>query len=99
MGLPDVDKAEIVAAMRDIAVHGLELARHLRGEIWEVRASGEDLTYRILFAEEGKRGQVLLSLNGFAKKTQKTPNDEIETAERRLRDWRERGRRRRMSRL
>jgi phage-related protein len=34
---------------------------------------------------------VLLSLSAFAKKTQKTPLRELERAETRLRDWRDRG--------
>jgi len=38
-GLPAEDAAEVVAAMKDVAVDGLTVARHLRGDIWEVRAS------------------------------------------------------------
>lgn len=34
---------------------------------------------------------VLLSLDGFSKKTQKTPPEKIRLAERRLADWRRRG--------
>jgi len=44
----------------------------------------------VLFAREGPRGQVLLSLNAFNKKTQKTPPEKIDLAARRLRDWRSR---------
>ncbi|MSP63549.1 MAG: hypothetical protein EXR72_25040 [Myxococcales bacterium] len=43
----------------------------------------------MLFAKETRF--ILLSLAGFAKKTQKTPARELETAERRLKDWRARG--------
>ena len=43
------------------------------GDIWEVRVQGDRVIYRILFAEEGARGQVLLALEAFKKKTQKTP--------------------------
>ncbi len=77
--------------MKDVALHGLRVAKHLRGEIYEVRADGPGGSYRILFAGEG-RGRILLSLVAFAKKTQRTPPGEIETAERRLRDWRTRSR-------
>jgi hypothetical protein len=45
-------------------------------------------------AEEGRRGQVLLALDGFSKKSQRTPPEKIDLAERRLRDWRSRGTRR-----
>jgi phage-related protein len=55
-----------------------------------VRADGDRVIYRILFAREGAHGQVLLSLNAFNKKTQKTPSQQIDLAARRLRDWRSR---------
>jgi phage-related protein len=61
------------------------------GAIYEVRADGDRQTYRILFASEGRRGQVLLALDGFSKTTQKTPPEKIRLAERRLADWRRRG--------
>lgn len=70
------------------------MARHLRGDIYEVRASTDRHEFRILFATEGKRSQVLLSLEAFSKKTQKTPSPKIALAEQRLADWRNRGRRR-----
>jgi phage-related protein len=90
-GLSDTDAAAVVAAMRDVRDVGLAAARHLRGEIYEARADGDRQTYRILFAPEGRRGQVLLALEGFSKKTQKTPPEKIRLAERRLADWRRRG--------
>jgi phage-related protein len=90
--LPVGDRDEILAAMKDVQVNGPEVARHLRGDVYEVRADGRRATYRVLFATEGKRSQVLLGLSGFTKKTQKTPPAEITLAERRLRDWRVRAR-------
>jgi phage-related protein len=88
MSLTDVD----AAAMRDVRDQGLAAARHLRGDIYEVRANGDRQTFRILFAPEGSRGQVLLSLEAFSKKTQRTPPEKIGLAERRLAEWRRRGR-------
>lgn len=93
-GLRDNDAAAVVAAMKDVRENGLAAARHLRGEIYEVRADGDRQTFRILFAPEGRRSQVLLSLEGFSKKTQRTPPEKIALAERRLADWRRRGVRR-----
>lgn len=90
--LSDRDAAAVVAAMKEVAIGGMSAARHVRGEIYEVRADGDRTTYRILFAQEGKRGQVLLALEGFAKKTQRTPPQTLALAERRLADWRRRGR-------
>jgi len=90
-GLSDTDAAAVVAAMRDVRDAGLASGDHLRGEIYEVRADGDRQTYRILFALEGRRSQVLLALEGFSKKTQKTPPEKIRLAERRLTEWRRRG--------
>lgn len=90
MSLPVADRASVTAAMKDVAYEGLSVARHIRGDIYEVRADGEKQTYRILLATEGKRGQVLLALEAFSKKTQKIPKEKLGLAQRRLRDWRSR---------
>ena len=90
--LDDADVASIVAAMVSVRQDGLRAARHLEGDIYEVRADGKGAIYRILFAPQGKSKQVLLSLEGFKKKTQKTPVATIRLAKRRLRDWECRGR-------
>ena len=57
---------------------------HLRGAVWEVRSSLGKRIARTLFAVKGR--QILL-LHGFIKKTQQTPNDDIELAERRFKEW------------
>ncbi len=67
------------------------MARHVRGEIYEVRAECKDITVRVLFAQEGNKGRILLALEGFVKKTKKTPDHLVQLAERRLADWRSRG--------
>ena len=86
--LTDEEAAAVVAAMKEVARLGLAAARHLRGAVYEVRAETETRSFRMLFAQETKF--ILLSLHGLQKKTQKTPLREIEVAERRLRDWRDR---------
>lgn len=91
-GLSDADAAEVVAAMKDVEFHGLRVAKHLRGDLWQLTADGARESFRILFAPEGERGQVLLALHGFSKKTQRTPHAALRVAESRLRSWRERGR-------
>jgi phage-related protein len=90
--LTDDEVASVIAAMREVAELGLACARHLRGDVYEVRADADRRSFRVLFAKETKF--ILLSLAGFEKKTQKTPAREIELAERRLKDWRAHGRRR-----
>jgi phage-related protein len=89
-GLTDDEVASIVAAMKEIAELGLGFARHLRGDIYEVRADADRRSFRVLFSKEAKF--ILLSLSAFEKRTQKTPARELELAERRLKDWRARGR-------
>jgi phage-related protein len=89
--LTDEETAAIVAGMRDVKKRGLVAARHLRGEIYEVRADASNRSFRLLFACEGRYSQVLLGLSIFEKRTQKAPTQEIELAEKRLADWRQRG--------
>ena len=91
-GLSDFDKAAVLAAMKEVRQEGNAAARHLSGGIYEVRADGERVIYRVLFAGEGEQGQVLLALVAFKKKTQKTPPGQIRLVQRRLRDWRARAR-------
>jgi phage-related protein len=90
--LAAADAAEVVAAMKEVAREGLRSARHLRGDIWEVRVEAGSSAFRVLFSPEGQAQQVLLALEAFSKKTQKTPVRTIRLAEQRLSDWRHRGR-------
>lgn len=89
--LDDQDLASVAAAMKEVRQEGLKAARHLDGEIYEVRADGRGVIYRVLFAPQGKHKQVFLSLEAFKKKTQKTPAATIQLARRRLNDWKRRG--------
>lgn len=91
-GVPLGDRVEVAAAMADVKNNGLVAARHLRGDIYEVRASGNRVVDRVLFATEGKASAVLLALVAISKKTPATPPVAIELAEKRLGDWRKRGR-------
>jgi len=91
-GLPREDQGEVLAAMKVVADQGVRgSSRHLEGQIWEVRARGRQASYRVLFAQEGARGRVLLALDGFRKQSQKTPTASIRLAKQRLSDWRRRG--------
>jgi phage-related protein len=89
--LSAADRAGIAVAMKEVEEEGLTAARHLRGDRYEVRADGQTQSFRILFAPEAQYGQVFLALEGFSKKTQKTPQHEIDLALRRLADWCSRG--------
>ena len=90
--LAEYDAAQVHAAMREVREDGLAKARHLRGDIYEVRADGIDNSYRVLFSAEGRKSRVLLSLHATPKHTQQAPPQDITLAERRLAEWRARGR-------
>jgi len=77
--------------MDEVRRLGLSAARHLRGEIYEVRAEGMSNSIRLLFANEGKKGRILLALTVYEKRRQKALASEMRLAERRLADWRRRG--------
>lgn len=90
-GLTDTDAAVIVAAMKDVQRNGLRVAKHIRGPIYEVLADGDRATFRVIFAPVGRRQNVLLALEAFSKKSQKTPLPKFQLAERRLSNWLVRG--------
>lgn len=54
-------------------------------DIWEVRIQFGNNIFRILCFQEAEKLVVLT--NGFTKKTQRTPRNEIELAEIRKQDW------------
>lgn len=70
---------------------------HVRGDIWQIEINGERVIYRLLFAHEVRFNQVLLALEIVTKKWQSAKSRHIQLAERRLADWRDRGRRRSIS--
>src|SRR5215211_4858521 len=43
--LPSDDRDEFLAAMKDAQVNGVRVARHLRGDIYELRATGSHGSY------------------------------------------------------
>ena len=90
--LSDEQQAAIYDEMSVVEHEGLIAARHLRGDLYEVRASFQGQAFRVLFAAEGRFGQVLLALEAISKKTRKIPPLTLELAEKRLSDWRARGR-------
>lgn len=92
-GLDPADRARIRLSMLAVAQDGRAASRHVHGDVYEVRAGRGGRAWRILFSAEGRYDHVLLALSSFEKKTQRTPQAEIDLADSRLRDWRERGRR------
>lgn len=74
--------------VKALAINGTYLpenyVKHLDGEIWELRPIND----RILFA--GWSDGAFVLLHSFVKKSQKTPQREIERAKRALADFKER---------
>ena len=63
---------------------GMPLCRPLGKALWEVRTSlsSSRIARVLLFVEEGRIG----ALHGFIKKTQKTPMDAIDLADKRMKE-------------
>lgn len=91
--LDEADREAVRASMREVRTYGLVAARHIRGDVYEMRTARAGRAWRVLFATEGASSQVLLAVTAFEKKTPKTPPAEIDLAQRRIRDWRSRARR------
>lgn len=68
LALPDEDRAAILEEMEYVRKHGRSVARHLRGDIYEVRTTYNTKTYRILFACEGHFHHILLSIRRVSEK-------------------------------
>jgi phage-related protein len=81
--LPADMRARFVYIARLIEEFGLENVRephitHLRGPLWEMRMKGRDGISRALYVTAVGRRVVVVRV--FIKKTQKTPNREIDLA-------------------
>jgi phage-related protein len=82
-------------ALRDIDVlekYGTELTephvKHIDGKLWELRIrSASDISRIFYFASVGKD---IVLLHGFVKKTKKTPDRELKTANNYLEDYQRR---------
>jgi phage-related protein len=81
--LPADMRARFVHISRLIEEFGLERVRephvkHLRGPLWEMRLKGRSGISRALYVTA--KGRRVVVVRVFVKKTQKTPNREIELA-------------------
>ena len=55
-----------------------KFVKFIRDELYELRAEYNSNIYRVFFIFD--EGRIVVVFNGFQKKTQKTPNNEIEKA-------------------
>lgn len=77
--------ADIFAVQKGFPV-GLPLCRKMGNDLWEVRSDVTDGICRIFFTIHKN---TMILLHGFIKKSQKTPQDELNTANNRLKDFKE----------
>ncbi len=86
-GLPVDDRRAIGVDLATVQVGwpvGMPLCRSLGGGLWEVRSTLPSRRIaRILFFTHD---QQIVVVNGFIKQTQKTPQDEIDLARKRMRE-------------
>jgi phage-related protein len=87
--LPEDHKQSIRTAKAAVLLAGLRAARHLRGDLYEVRAYAVGRHYRLIFSLEGRRA--LIQFDIFDKDDNKTSEAIIKRAQARLADWRSRG--------
>ena len=88
-GLPADMQASFVYISRLIGDFGLDRVRephvkHVHGSLWEMRLKGRDGISRALYVTAVGRRVVVVRV--FIKKTQKTPNREIELALKRAKE-------------
>jgi phage-related protein len=86
-GLPEDDRRKIGVDLATVQLGwpvGMPLCRSLGGGLWEVRSSlpNRRIVRILFFVHEGRIGIV----HGFIKKTPKTPHDEIELAQKRMKE-------------
>jgi phage-related protein len=88
--LDNAAKSKVLAAMRHIEEDDV-IAPHLfskmvsTDDLWEIRVRQSGNIYRLLCFFDGRT--VVVVASGFKKKSQKTPSQEIKTAEARKRDY------------
>jgi len=89
--LPVEKQANIFRMFDLVKEFGIQLGepylKHIEGKIWEMRPGSERILY---FTFSGKK---FVLLNGFTKKTRKTPKKEIKIAKKRKKDYEEKNKR------
>lgn len=63
---------------------GMPLVKHIEGKMWELRSSIPSGIIRIFFTLKNEH---IVLLHSFIKKTQKIPQQELEIARKRLKEW------------
>lgn len=87
--LPDDMQARLLRLAEVIERHGLQAlprgsVKHLDGKLWELRISGRDGISRAIYVTATGRRVVVVRV--FIKKTQQTPQRELEIARQRAKE-------------
>ena len=86
--LPKADQARFVDVFDGIEKYGLGCPRvqfrQLRGKLWEVKFNSPSGGYRIAYVVV--ESKTMVWLHAFKKKTQKTPTEDLEIAEKRMKE-------------
>jgi phage-related protein len=87
--IPNDIKARIINIVNLLIEHGPQNVRepyvkHIKGKLFEIRAKGKDGIARVFYFT--MTGQRIVLLHGFMKKTQKTPEKELEKATVRMKE-------------
>ncbi len=84
-GLPVKKQANIFRVFDLVEEYGIQLGppyiKKIDGKIWELRPGSERILYFVF------SGRKFVLLNGFTKKTKKTPKKEIRIAQKRQKDY------------
>ncbi len=87
-GLAKEDQAKFNDVFEGVKTHGLEYAaaqfRHLQGKLWEIKFKAKGGGYRIIYAVVER--DVMVWLHAIKKDSQKTPPEDLDLAERRLKE-------------
>ena len=88
LSLPDIQKKAIGTEIKVVQYGwplGMPVVRKMTSDLWEVRIKIPAGIARVLFTVDDK---LMVLLHGFIKKSQKTPENELKTAKKRLQQYR-----------
>lgn len=87
-GLPKEDQAKFVDVIKGIREYGLEFEpvvfKHLKGKLWEIKFRAKGAGYRVVYVIVEK--DLMLWLHAIKKDSQKTPPEDLDLAERRMKE-------------
>jgi|SRR5665213_2150167 len=88
LGLAKEDQAKFNDVFEGITANGLEFAavefRHLQGKLWEIKFKAKGGGYRVIYVMVEKDSMVWL--HAIKKDGQKTPPEDLDLAERRMKE-------------